>query len=473
MDFQMTFSREWSFIIIGVTIMMCLFPQQVSAQEGYAWILVDRVDFDGSADVADQSRSTIYDASASYAPGKYSITKTYTGDSLKGVENSPEKGETATAFARFENVPDVIYPDWAVNIDMNLGFSDRRIINYRGGAGETSANAFFCLADSSPNSGNGGLPDFRDAEGKNRFVSDDANGFGSFEKRLSAEISAGEKDDRLGLCTRQSFGGITLATTFVYEWLPLRAKFGGVVNPPTERYKVVKDEKGNYIDSGVRVSDIGGEVMVRHGDDPLGWEMLNPGDIIYANDVVWTGGDGECILSLSDMTTFKMKSQSAIILDTQSEKESRLKLLGGRIIANVQKSIETGEFSVEMSQAVAGIKGTIFVCESNDSASQVKVLEGQVEVTSNNGEKEIISPGQLIFSSRGALDSIEEFSVLDELDTWDEDTKKATLADIEERTGMKMENISHDAKNNHVLLYVALLILLVAGIIVFLYNKIK
>jgi len=194
-------------LIFSVFGIINVLPAQ--AQEGYAWILEDRRDFDGRDDVAQQSRSTLYDARASYNFGEYSITKTYTGEWVEGIENAAENGETATAFASFEEAPTIIYPDWPVKLDFSLGFSDRRIINYRGGGGETSASAFFCEPENGPMGGDGGHPDFKDSAGEIRFASGAANSFSSINKELSAQIPAGKKKgDQIALCTRHHFGGI-------------------------------------------------------------------------------------------------------------------------------------------------------------------------------------------------------------------------------------------------------------------------
>ena len=268
-------TRPWAVLILALAAMLLalLVPAKANAQEGYVWLEVDRLDFDGRADVEQQSRSPLYDAEVSYATSDYSITKTYTGGD-DGSANPPEKGETATAVATFQTVPDTVYPDWPVKLDLSLGFSNRRIVNYTGGAVETSAMAFFCLPDAGPLGGSGGLPDFTDASGTSWFVSGPENGFATVEQRITSQIGAGEKGDRIGLCTRQSFGGITVATLYVYEWLPLASRTGGVTQPPREVFDVPRDENGDYIDSGVRVSDIGGDVQIRHGDDQLGWEFL-------------------------------------------------------------------------------------------------------------------------------------------------------------------------------------------------------
>ncbi len=433
---------------------------------------MNRVDFNGSEDVIRQSRSTLYDAQVSYAPAEYSITKTYTGEYAPGIENSPEKGETATAFAEFENIPDIIDPGVPVKLTVELGFSNRQIINYKGGAVETSAQAFFCEPDAGPNSSNGGHPDFRILSGDSRFISGSENNFATIKKNLSAQIGTGKKGDKIGLCTRQSFGGITVATTYVYEWKKPKAR-SLRESKSTERYEVPKDENGDYIDSGVRVSDVGGDVQVRHGDDPIGWEYLSPGDVIYAGDVIYTDDDSEVILSLSDMTTFEMGPNSNIWMNTEDEKENKFIRFGGKVLANVKKMVETESMSVEMSQAVAGIKGTIFVAESDDTTSILRVLEGEVELTGKNGGVKLLGAGQAVVVRNGTLGEIEEFSIDEELDSWGQNTSDKVKADIVERSGVGIS--SAETKNSEkypevILIFIGLVVLVI-GVPFFKYKK--
>ena len=156
--------------------------------------------------------------------------------------------------------------------------------------------------------------------------------------------------------------------------------------------------------------------------------------------MVYTADDSECILSLSDLTTFKMKPQTAIWMNTESEKQSSLALLGGKVLANVKKMINTGSMSVEMSQAVAGIKGTIFVLESDDESSWLRVLEGEVELTGTTEGVALVSAGQQVLATNGTLGPSSQFSIGEELNAWDEPTRSQTRADIEERTGTVVDD---------------------------------
>jgi hypothetical protein len=82
------------------------------------------------------------------------------------------------------------------------------------------------------------------------------------------------------------------------------------------------------------------------------------------------------------MTTFKMKPESEIILSSSPKNESKLNLIAWKILINVKRMLKDWTMDVEMSQAVAWIKGTIFELEETWTESKLKVFEWTVEFTS-------------------------------------------------------------------------------------------
>lgn len=174
-------------------------------------------------------------------------------------------------------------------------------------------------------------------------------------------------------------------------------------------------------DSGIRFSDYHGEVMVRPDCDEDAWYGAELGMVLYVDDHVRTGDDSTCVLSLADMTTFVMKPESEIVLSTPPTRENKLKLIWGKIKVNVRRMLKDGTMDVEMSQAVAGIKGTIFVAEESGEASTLKVIEGVVEFTSRTtGEIEMVGPGESITATEQGLGEKVAFDVDTETRVWDE-----------------------------------------------------
>ncbi len=185
-------------------------------------------------------------------------------------------------------------------------------------------------------------------------------------------------------------------------------------------------------DSGSRFSDLSGQVEVfRYDYEKQEWD--EQGDVckmhmvLYADDKIVTGEDSEAVISFSDMTTFHMRAESAIILDPPPERDSKITLLVGKILINIKKMIKDGTMETHMSQAVLGIKGTMLVCRETGTASEVSVLEGVVEMRHRaTGRVQSIKAGQTLVATTTGFSPIREFDVGKESALWPESTKSRT-----------------------------------------------
>ena len=185
-------------------------------------------------------------------------------------------------------------------------------------------------------------------------------------------------------------------------------------------------------DSGSRFSDLSGQVEVYHYDyQKQDWD--ENGDVckmymvLYADDKIVTGEESEAVVSFSDMTTFHMRAESAIILDTPPEKSSKITLLMGNILVNIKKMITDGTMETHMSQAVLGIKGTMFVCRETGASSEVSVLEGVVEMRHRaTGKVQSLRAGQVLVATTNGFSPISEFDVGKESAKWPESSKSRT-----------------------------------------------
>ena len=181
------------------------------------------------------------------------------------------------------------------------------------------------------------------------------------------------------------------------------------------------------MDSGTRFSSISGEVGVRPHSDETAWKPAKLSMILEVDNHVKTGEDSSCVLSFSDMTTFTMRPESEIILNTPAEKDSKLKLLAGKIWINVKKMIKDGSMDIEMNEAVAGIKGTVLVCEENGGSSTVKVIEGTVSFTSKaTGEVVTINAGEMATTTASGLSQPQPFDVKAENAGWEKYTQTSS-----------------------------------------------
>ncbi len=174
-------------------------------------------------------------------------------------------------------------------------------------------------------------------------------------------------------------------------------------------------------DTGIRFSDFSGEVSVRPcNSDDDSWYGAELDMVLHVQDHVKTEEDSSAVLTLSDMTTFIMRPQSEIILDIPKS-GGKIRLIWGKIKANVKRMLKDGTMDVEMSQAVAGIKGTTFIVEETGSESTLKVIEGSVEFTSKTtGKSQMITDGEMITATKEGLGEKKEFDIAKENNYWED-----------------------------------------------------
>ena len=195
-----------------------------------------------------------------------------------------------------------------------------------------------------------------------------------------------------------------------------------VVNPPSPP---IPPRPGRP-DSGARFSDLSGQVEIRYDDeDEDSWHYAKMDMYLPVNVHVRTSEDSSAILSFADMTTFTMKAESEIVLNTPAEKGPKWQLILGNVWTNVKKMIKDGSMEVDTSQAVAGIKGTVFVAEETGSVSRVKTIEGLMEFRAKaTGETVMVGPGQYAEATRAGISRRGSFDVQAEREAWDETRAK-------------------------------------------------
>ncbi len=183
-------------------------------------------------------------------------------------------------------------------------------------------------------------------------------------------------------------------------------------------------------DSGIRFSDLAGEVQVcpKVDLDDEAWEMAGLDDVLNVDDHIKTGGnDSSAILSLTDMTTFVMKPRTEIILSTPPEKENKITLITGKVWVNVKKMIKDGSMEVDMSQAIAGIKGTNITCSQSEDKTEnrVKVLRGVADVLIRETREIIqVNMGEELVIKPGGKTEKQEIDVQAEQKLWEDATSK-------------------------------------------------
>ncbi|MBF0500297.1 MAG: FecR domain-containing protein [Candidatus Riflebacteria bacterium] len=179
-------------------------------------------------------------------------------------------------------------------------------------------------------------------------------------------------------------------------------------------------------DSGARFSSISGQVDLRPDAGAAdAWKSAKMESMLNVDDHVKTGEDSSAIIGFADMSTFLLKNESEIVINTPPTKDSKVHLLSGKIWVNVKKMVKDGEMSVEMSQAVAGIKGTNITCSTSLTEDRIQVLRGIAEVLIKESQEHVsLKEGEeLIVKSGGKTEKL-EINIQQESDKWKKELSK-------------------------------------------------
>lgn len=404
-----------SLVITGVFAV----PLQADAA-GARWVLSKVVDYDGKSEVDYTNKGGVYEASSESSPGSYSYTWKYLGDEDDYYNPPLLAGEHSTSQCTFSTPPTTIQGGETITLSLKLNFGSQLLSYF---TDKASASADFDKWDVEPGDTTGASVPFTNKDGKSTFKIDTYKTVKvySVNETLTAKAPTGAKEgDQIAL--RTLFNGVKQGTCYIYVWSSTQKPIdlSTAKTPVTPDKPKLDPVDPQYIDSGIRVSDLYGEVTIRRGDNEDVWELLEIGSVIYVGDHIRTAGDSGCILSMLDMTTFHIKPESEIIVTVPSGQDSKLELLLGNIYANVQEIITHGTMEVEMNQAVAGIKGTTFICEETGSKSTLKVLEGKVNLTSKTtGKTVFVSAGEMVAADATGSLTKNSFSIEKEAEKWD------------------------------------------------------
>lgn len=187
-------------------------------------------------------------------------------------------------------------------------------------------------------------------------------------------------------------------------------------------------------ETGVRVSDLFGEVYIIPADDPGDYYVATLDSVIYEGDEIETRGDSGAILSLENMATITVRSNSIIRIVQPEEGKTNLELLIGTVWTNITRMLIDGSMDVELSQAVAGIRGTLVAFEEDGTTSTARVLTGAVEVVpTGTAQGELITAGQQADVTAAGMQT-SPFSVEEALAELTEFEREALLGDDDPST---------------------------------------
>lgn len=173
----------------------------------YAWVLVQTINEDAKADIEHTNKGGVYQASSSAAPGSYTYSHKYIGETDTYPDPDQKNGEGYAMKLDISVPPSVIQGGETVSLEFNLAFTEQNV-SYFDGNGS-------CRADFNSTR-------FVNKAGKSFFeiycsVKYSTKNVLSVSDTITAKAPTGNKEgDRVELRTGGPSGKI--GTRYVYEW---------------------------------------------------------------------------------------------------------------------------------------------------------------------------------------------------------------------------------------------------------------
>ena len=170
----------------------------------------------------------------------------------------------------------------------------------------------------------------------------------------------------------------------------------------------------------ILISRINREVEYYRSGHPDEWQFARIDTELYPGDHLKTGEDSSAGIVYGDLRSIDIGPESEVEIlppPTQITLSSYLRV---KFVVTLNKGADIGVIGVETPNLAIGIRGTVFVVESNDISSTVKGIVDYVNATSTfTGESTIIGPGQMATATSNGLGSIATFDVAAEEAKWD------------------------------------------------------
>ncbi len=418
-------------VMLLVVVMTTTIPGAQAAPVEGRWVLVDVQDYPNQEQWDKANTSAAYAYEQHYARGTYSVKTTYKGKTDSYYTPPYIHGEALTVHANWSTPPQVIKAGESVVLHLKLGVlsNSQSALKFSG-----SARAYL------------GGANMVNAAGKHFFECTFGTKYASVNETVSAVAKSGSKEGAKLELELTFYSSINMSTKFIYEWTsanktpvdPLTHNWQPATPKPGRKIEVdeayagelyppgpIYDHNGDLLDTGIRASDLYGECTYQLPTwDEDRWELLELGTILPVNAIVRTQDEGGVILSMPDMTTFELKPGSTLILTQRTGKRNVMKILAGNVVTNIKKILTDGTMEVEMSQAIAGARGTTFVCSEDENGSTLKVLEGTVDFTPNGKVPVVLKAGEAINTKHGVVGEVVKFSAAKELATWSSKTQE-------------------------------------------------
>lgn len=153
------------------------------------------------------------------------------------------------------------------------------------------------------------------------------------------------------------------------------------------------------------ISDLSGSVKMLVPAQGDNWTQANNGASVSEGNKIKTEEDAGT-LKLAGTTKIEMQPNTLIVIGALTNNSGALVLQSGEFTAEVTGLPLGGSVKVDMSQAIAEIKGTVFTVTETGTESTLSVKEGSVVFTSKSDGKTVtVEAGQKVTATAAGLGS--------------------------------------------------------------------
>ncbi len=433
-------------IVLMLTLVISLFPRlEVALAQEYEWVLVNVIGYPNNEGWDQANSHESYTNTYSYSHGSYSVTTTYDGRAEEW-RNPPKKtGENITLKGSFSDIPQRFKAGEEVSVVINMTAENNKQSFF---AFSASANIQFDNVDVKPGSRSAASIRLVDKDGEAAFSLESTNNYAAVNKTVTTNAPKGRQEgDQIALTTT-FLRGVTMGTSYIYEWRPAgwdavevsaykstneKEPPMGVV-PPSSWFTFPEEYPEVGPPADIFVTDLYGDVEIHVFENGL-WDTYNPvlGANLPENAVISTYDNSGIELYIEGMGPFTVRPNTDIGIGSKPEAEGKISIFVGHVWGTFKEVMRTVYMDIPMSQAAAGIKGTTFELIDDGEVSTVLVYEGEVEFKSLSlGGSVLVGSGETVKISKTEIGEIEEFNIEAELAKWDQKTQDLTLLAIEE-----------------------------------------
>lgn len=191
----------------------------------YAWVYLTSVSFDGAVQITNTNTNGVYSASGTSAPGSYSYTWSYLGDTDTYYDPDVIHGEGATVKGTSSIPPTLIQGGEVITLTLSIEVAEDNLSYYTAnGSISADIDAFDMEAGYTSNA----YDDFVNKDGKSNFTVDTyhTRQIYSAGDTVTATMPSGSEPSEAGkyqkIAIRVQFSSSAImGTNFIYEWKPV------------------------------------------------------------------------------------------------------------------------------------------------------------------------------------------------------------------------------------------------------------